>query len=96
MDTHESVAAGRDPVVTAWFLLILLSAGSFAAIEGGLITAIASVIVVVIAAWKARFIMVYFMEIKSVGRNWQALYSGWILAVAAMLLVGNFVAMLKA
>ncbi|ORV53148.1 hypothetical protein AWC05_20620 [Mycobacterium florentinum] len=74
---------------------MLLSGVSFAVIEGGLVTAIASAVVVLIAGLKVRLIMVYFMELKSVPRNWQVMYTVWIIAASALLMIGNVVAMVK-
>jgi cytochrome c oxidase subunit 4 len=84
-----------DPIVAVWLGLVLLSGVSFAVIEGGLVTAVASVVVVLVAAFKARLIMSHFMELKTVPRNWQVMYTGWIIAASALLLIGNFVAMVK-
>lgn len=84
-----------DPIVAVWLGLVLLSGVSFAVIEGGLVSALASAVVVLIAGFKARLIMVYFMELKSVPRNWQVMYTGWIIAASALLMIGNVVAMVK-
>ena len=83
-----------EPAVTVWLLLILLTIGSFAVIEGGLFAIVAPVIVIGIAAYKARLIMMHFMELKSAPRTWRIMYTTWIGVAATIILVGNYVAVL--
>jgi Prokaryotic Cytochrome C oxidase subunit IV len=95
MDAGRDDLAVSDIARTMWLLLCLLSVVSFAVVEGGLVTAIASVIVVAVAALKARIIMVHFMEIKSIPAKWQSMYAAWIVAASVIILCSNFIAMLK-
>ena len=95
MDVDRQSTPDTHNATTVWSLLCLLSAASFAVVEGGLLTAIASLIVVAVVALKARIIMVQFMEIKSIPRNWQVMYAAWIISASAIILCGNFIAMLK-
>ncbi|MCV7410631.1 cytochrome C oxidase subunit IV family protein [Mycobacterium florentinum] len=95
MTDNGPTSVAADPAVSVWLGLVLLSGVSFAVIEGGLVTAIASAVVVLIAGLKVRLIMVYFMELKSVPRNWQVMYTVWIIAASALLMIGNVVAMVK-
>ena len=95
MAVNQRVSIADDPVARVWVGLVLLSALSFAVIEGGLVSAIASIVVVLIAAVKVRLIMVQFMELKSIPRNWQRMYTGWIVAASTLLMVGNVIAMVK-
>jgi heme/copper-type cytochrome/quinol oxidase subunit 4 len=81
-------------LLNAWLVLIVLTIGSFAAIEGGVPALIAAPVVVGIAAYKSRLIMVHFMEVNLAGRPWRTMYTTWIVVTATMILVGNYIAAL--
>jgi heme/copper-type cytochrome/quinol oxidase subunit 4 len=83
-----------EPIVTVWLVLIALTCGSFAVIEGGVLALISPLIVIGIAAYKIRLVMVHFMEVKSATRTWRTMYTTWILVAAAIILIGNYVAVL--
>jgi heme/copper-type cytochrome/quinol oxidase subunit 4 len=82
--------------VTVWLALVLLSVASFVVIEGDLLTSIAALIVIGVAVLKVRLIMTHFMETRSAPRTWQLMYTSWILLVATIIIVGNYVAVASA
>ena len=83
-----------EPTVTVWLMLIVLTGGSFAVIEGDLFSFVSPLIVIGIAAYKARLIMVHFMEVKLAARTWRTMYTTWIGIVAGIILIGNYTAVL--
>jgi heme/copper-type cytochrome/quinol oxidase subunit 4 len=82
----------RNQVVNAWLILIVLTTGSFSLVEGGVAGLIAAPMVIGIAAYKARLIMVHFMEINLTPRPWRAMYTSWTIVVATIILAGNYIA----
>jgi heme/copper-type cytochrome/quinol oxidase subunit 4 len=81
-----------DALVKVWIVLIALTAGSFAVIEGNLLPAIAAVIVVALTCYKARLIIAYFMEAKKAPRTFQIMYGAWVLVAATIILGGHYLA----
>lgn len=75
--------------------LVLLTVGSLAVIEGGLVRTVSAVVVISVAALKARLIMRHFMELDLLPRTWQMMYTIWIVAASAVILIGNYVAVLS-
>ena len=81
-------------VVNAWLILIALTTVSFSAIEGGVPALVAAPVVIGIAAYKARLIMVHFMEVNLAGRPWRTMYTTWIVVASTIILAGNYIAVL--
>lgn len=84
----------RTRVLNAWLILVVLTIGSFVTFEGGVPALIAAPVVIGIAAYKTRLIMVHFMEVNLAGRPWHLMYTVWIIAASLIILVGNYVAVL--
>lgn len=83
-----------DQIVNTWLLLVFSTIGSFATIEGGIPPLIAAPVVIGIAAYKSRLIMVHFMEVNLADRPWRTMYTTWIVVVTTIILVGNYIAAL--
>jgi cytochrome c oxidase subunit 4 len=80
-----------NEVLNTWLILIVLTVGSFATIEGGVPALVAAPIVIGIAAYKSRLIMVHFMEVNLAGRPWRTMYTSWIVVAATIILGGNYI-----
>lgn len=78
-----------------WALLVLLTAGSLAVVEGGLVRLVSAAVVIGLAAYKARLVMLHFMEIKTLPGVWKKMYTMWIVAAVGIILIGNYVAVLS-
>jgi len=79
-------------IVNAWAVLLLLTATSFVTIEAGLLPSLAAVMIIGIAAYKARMIMIHFMEVNLAARAWRTIYMAWIIVAASIILIGNYMA----
>ena len=83
-----------DQLVNSWLILIVLTIGSFVTIEVGVPALIAAPVVIGIAGYKSRLIMVHFMEVNLAGRPWRTMYTAWIVVAATIILAGNYIAAL--
>jgi hypothetical protein len=79
-----------------WAVLVLLTVGSLSVVEGGLVRMISAAVVIGIAGYKALLIMRHFMELGTLPRTWQKMYMMWIIVAGAIILIGNYVAVLSA
>lgn len=87
---HDPASANRIAVL-AWALLMLASLGTWWVAENHSLDARASlVIIVVVAAIKARAIVLHYMELKHAPLAWRLAFEGWILVAALILLLGWF------
>jgi hypothetical protein len=71
-----------------WLTLCLLSVVAVVQLEEGRSRTTASLLVVLLAAIKARFIIRYYMEADRARLLWRILYNAWDFAVAATLGIG--------
>ena len=71
-----------------WVTLMSLTGLSVALFEGGWLGRMSSVLIVLIAAVKARLIILYYMEARSAARHWRFLYETWNFAVSATIIIG--------
>lgn len=79
--------------VRVWLLLMGLTLCSVALFEGGWLGPAASIVIVLIAAWKSRMVILHFMEARHAPGHWRVLYELWNFAAAATLLIGYLVSL---
>lgn len=77
-----------------WAILILLSAISLALFEGHISASIGGTLIILIAAFKSRLVILHYMEAKRAPANWRLLYETWNVACATLIVVGNYVAIM--
>lgn len=82
-------------VVTVCLVVAMLTVVSFVVIEASILTSISATIVIVLSACKTRLIMSYFMELRLAPQAWRLMYTSWIVAVVAIIVGGNYVAVLS-
>jgi tryptophan-rich sensory protein len=78
-----------DSPSAVWAILVALTFLSVAFVEEGS-PQIASISVILIAAVKARFVILHYMEVKHAASHWQFLYKTWNYAAAATILIGQY------
>tara|TARA_R110002096_G_scaffold38629_1_gene106559 strand:- start:62 stop:343 length:282 start_codon:yes stop_codon:yes gene_type:complete len=74
------------------FLLIILTLLSFFMIEdavGSGWTRWASYIVVIITTFKARMIILHYMEVNHAPKKWRLMYETWYISVGMMLVIAE-------
>ncbi len=74
-----------------WLLLIGLTVVSFTLFEGHWLTSLSTLVVVVIAACKARLVVRHFMEVAHAPGNWRFAYETWVFVAAAIIVIGHYV-----
>ncbi|KLL09694.1 MULTISPECIES: cytochrome C oxidase subunit IV family protein [Protofrankia] len=83
-----------DSAVAVWWVLAALTTGSFVVIEGGLVTSIAAVLVIVMTAYKVRLIILHFIEARHGPAIWRLLYLTWAFVMATIIVVGHYTAII--
>ncbi|AEH10046.1 MULTISPECIES: cytochrome C oxidase subunit IV family protein [Protofrankia] len=83
-----------DSAVAVWWVLTALTTGSFVVIEGGLVTSIAAALITAMTAYKARLIILHFIEAKHAPATWRLLYLTWAFAMTSIIVVGNYTAII--
>jgi Na+/citrate or Na+/malate symporter len=76
------------PPAIIWICLCALSIVSVVQLEQGWSHRAAAILVVLIAAMKARLVITHYMEATRARRLWRFLYGAWTFAVAATIAVG--------
>ncbi len=74
-----------------WLYLMVLTSAAFAICEGKLFASFSTLAIILLAAFKARLVILYFMEARHVPRPWRLLYETWNFAVAAIIVIGHYV-----
>ena len=74
--------------VAVWLLLVGLTLCSVGLFEGGWLGQAAPLVIVLIAAWKSRLVILHFMEARHAPGHWRVLYELWNFAAAATLVIG--------
>lgn len=74
--------------VLAWLLLIGLTAISVLIAESGAAGITPVVLVFLFAAAKSTLVMCSYMEVNYAKPHWRALYTGWVAAIAIVLMIG--------
>ena len=83
---------GRLPATRAWLLLVAITLVSFALAEGAAPPRLATTLVMLIAAFKVRVVIAYFMELRWRPLPWRVLFECWTVAVTLMILGGYWLA----
>ena len=74
-----------------WCLLCALTVLAVAVVETGQWRGAAAVAVVLIAAVKARLVILHYMEASRAAKRWRFLYEAWNVAVAATIVIGQLI-----
>jgi heme/copper-type cytochrome/quinol oxidase subunit 4 len=77
----------RVPAVV-WLLLCGLTILSVAMAEGRWLREISTIVVMLIAAAKARLVILHYMEATRAAKHWRFLYETWNFAAAATIIIG--------
>lgn len=79
----------RRVATTAWLVLVVATITTWLLARGGTASPIETVsLVMVIAAFKARLIVLHFMGLKHAPLPYRLIFEGWILAVTGFILAG--------
>jgi uncharacterized membrane protein len=78
----------RTTPAIVWTCLCVLSIVSVVQLEQGWSAWASAVLVIVIAAIKARLIIRHYVEVRRARRVWRFLYAAWTFAAAATIAVG--------
>ncbi len=73
-------------VTRAWLALVLATLVVFALIENDAPARIATIAIVLIAAFKVRLVFLYFMELASGAMPWRLVAEVWVAVVACLIL----------
>lgn len=79
--------------LAVWLLLMGLTLCSVGLLEGGWLRSTASLVVVLIAAWKSRLVILHFMEASHAPGHWRVFYELWNFAAAATLIIGHLLSL---
>lgn len=83
----------RLPATYVWLGLMLATCLTWWSAQGGVASSVGTaVIVIVIAAIKARLVIRYFMDLRSAPLVWQLVFDAWVLVSAGAILAGYFLA----
>lgn len=82
-------ALWRLPITRAWLALVCATLLVFALVENEAPARMATIAIVLIAAFKLRLVFLHFMELSSGAMPWRRLAEIWI-AVVTALLVGLY------
>jgi len=77
------------PVTFVWAALVLATGLAWWSANGGVVSSIeATAIVVIVAAVKARLVILHFMDLKEAPRSWRLLFEAWVVLATAVILGG--------
>jgi heme/copper-type cytochrome/quinol oxidase subunit 4 len=89
----QSSASGSYRTLSrTWLFLALATFASWAAAERTSRAELATLAVILIAAAKARMIVVYFMEVGRDAGPWRWFFAAWLAAVVLLLLTAYLIA----
>lgn len=96
MNHASSASAAGAPRLHAtlvWLALLGATGLAWWLAEGHSTTAhLASALVIAIAGFKSRLIVLHFMELRSAPLAWRLLIEGWVVGVVAMIAIGYWLA----
>ena len=75
-----------------WLLLLTLTLTSYGLFEGRFLAALSTFAIVAIAAFKARLVVLHFMEARHAPGHWRFVYETWVFEAAAIIAIGHYVA----
>jgi heme/copper-type cytochrome/quinol oxidase subunit 4 len=76
----------------AWTVLVAAGMLSWALTEKAAAVRFATTAVILIAAFKVRLVVIYFMELQWQSRPWRVVFELWTLAVTGIILGGYWLA----
>jgi hypothetical protein len=83
-----------QPVTFVWIVLMLATCVTWWSAKGGAVPPIeATAIVMVVAAVKARLVILHFMKLKEAPPSWRLLFEGWVVLSTAVILGGYWYAL---
>ena len=85
-----------DVPATLWMVLVGLTVLAVAICEEQLLGTYSSFVIVLIAAAKARLVILHYMEARHAPAHWRFLYETWNFSAAAIIIIGHYVALAKA
>jgi hypothetical protein len=81
-----------DTPAAVWIVLCALTFASVLWVEGGWWPRFAPLLVVLIAAFKSRLVILNYMEARRAHPLWRLFYETWNFAAAATIAIGYFIA----
>jgi heme/copper-type cytochrome/quinol oxidase subunit 4 len=83
-----------QPATFVWLVLMLATCVTWWSAKGGAVPPIeATVIVMVVAAVKARLVILHFMKLKGAPPSWRLLFEGWVVVSTTVILGGYWYAL---
>jgi heme/copper-type cytochrome/quinol oxidase subunit 4 len=80
----------RQAATLVWVLLVLATGVSWWSARGGAISSgEATAIVMLVAAVKARSVILHFMDLKHAPLVWRCLFEGWV-ALCTVVILGGY------
>jgi heme/copper-type cytochrome/quinol oxidase subunit 4 len=81
------------PVTAVWAALVLATCVAWWSASGGAVPSFeATAIVMIVAAVKARLVILHFMDLKGAPRPWRLLFEGWVVLTTCVILGGYWYA----
>jgi heme/copper-type cytochrome/quinol oxidase subunit 4 len=81
------------PVTFVWALLVVATCVAWWSANVGAVPSFeATAIVMVVAAVKARLVILHFMDLKGAPRPWRLLFEGWVVLTTCVILGGYWYA----
>ncbi len=80
------------PATRAWLALVAVTLVSFALAEGAASPRLAATLVMLIAAFKVRLVVVHFMELRWRPLPWRVLLECWTVAITLVIVGGYWLA----
>lgn len=76
-----------DPLVRAWLILVVATSAAFSLRTEGFAGLAPGVVTLALAYFKARLVILEFMEIRHAPKLWRGILEGWLLIVSVAILV---------
>jgi cytochrome c oxidase subunit 4 len=78
-----------QPVTFVWATLVLATGLAWWSANGGVVSSFeATAIVVIVAAVKARLVILHFMDLKAAPRSWRFVFEAWVVLSTSVILGG--------
>jgi len=78
-----------QPVTVVWIALVLATGLAWWSANGGIVSSFeATAIVMIVAAVKARLVILHFMDLKAAPRSWRFVFEAWVVLSTAVILGG--------
>ncbi len=84
-----------DVPAMVWLVLVGLTVVAVGICEEQSLGTYSSLVIVIIAAAKARFVILHYMEAKHAPAHWRFLYETWNFSAAATIIIGHYVTLAK-